>query len=52
MEQYDSVRRPALLEMACAILRVPPFDSIARHIFFGCGSFPDVELAAAPQLST
>jgi len=34
---------PALLEAACAGLRLPPFRSHARGIFFGRGSFPDVD---------
>ncbi|MBV9959700.1 MAG: FAD-binding monooxygenase, partial [Acidobacteria bacterium] len=35
--------RPALLEVGCAIMRLPPFRSLARHVFFGHGSFPDTE---------
>lgn len=46
-----AVSRPLLLEAACAALRLPPFDALARHVFFGRGSFPDVELRAAPQAS-
>jgi flavin-dependent dehydrogenase len=38
-----SVRHPALLEMACGLMRLPVFNSIAWHVFFGRGSFPDVE---------
>ena len=30
-----------LTEAACAVLRVPGVDRIARHIFFGRGSFPE-----------
>jgi flavin-dependent dehydrogenase len=37
----SSVRSPALLEAACAVSRLAPFDSLARHVFFGRGSFPD-----------
>jgi flavin-dependent dehydrogenase len=40
---------PLLVEAACAALRVPPFDRVARHVFFGRGSFPDVGLATATQ---
>jgi flavin-dependent dehydrogenase len=40
---------PLMVEAACAALRVPPFDRLARHVFFGRGSFPDV---AAPASST
>ncbi|MEO8217750.1 MAG: NAD(P)/FAD-dependent oxidoreductase [Acidobacteriota bacterium] len=35
---FDS---PLLLEGACTMLRVPPFSALARHIFFGRGSFPE-----------
>jgi flavin-dependent dehydrogenase len=53
-----SVGSPALLEAACAALRLPPFNALARHVFFGRGSFPDVETqtpsqsSAAPHPST
>jgi len=43
-----SVRRPELLEFACAGLRLPVLNSFARHVFFGRGSFPDVD----PQNAT
>ena len=36
------VRSPLLLEAACAVSRLAPFDALARHVFFGRGSFPDV----------
>jgi flavin-dependent dehydrogenase len=35
--------QPLLLEAACATLRLPPLKSLARHVFFGRGSFPDTE---------
>src|SRR5687768_939987 len=35
----------ALLEAACAVSRLAPFDRLARHVFFGRGSFPDAEPA-------
>jgi flavin-dependent dehydrogenase len=38
-----NVRQPALLELACAGLRLPLLNSFARHVFFGRGSFPDVK---------
>lgn len=38
-----SVGSPLLLEAGCALMRRAPFDSLARHVFFGRGSFPDVE---------
>jgi flavin-dependent dehydrogenase len=37
-----SIRQPALLEIGCALMRLPLFNSIAWHVFFGRGSFPDV----------
>lgn len=36
-----------LLEIGCAVLRFPLLKRIARHVFFGRGSFPDVEANAA-----
>ena len=35
-----------LLELGCAVLRLPLLNRIARHVFFGRGSFPDVEVMA------
>lgn len=32
-----------LLELGCAVLRLPLLNRIARHVFFGRGSFPDVD---------
>jgi len=45
----STVRHPALLEITCASLRLPVFNSIAWHVFFGRGSFPDVEVQFAPR---
>jgi flavin-dependent dehydrogenase len=45
----SNVRHPALLEITCASLRLPVFNSIAWHVFFGRGSFPDVEVQFAPH---
>jgi flavin-dependent dehydrogenase len=39
-----TVREPHLLELGCAMARVPLLNRIARHVFFGRGSFPDVEM--------
>lgn len=39
-----TVRQPALLELACAALRLPVLNSFAWHVFFGRGSFPDVQV--------
>ena len=41
-----------LLELGCAILRFPLFNRIARHVFFGRGSFPDIETMESPHLVT
>ena len=38
----SALREPHLLEAACAVLRLPGFRSLAQHVFFGRGSFPDV----------
>lgn len=33
-----------LIELGCAVLRFPLLNRLARHVFFGRGSFPDVEM--------
>ncbi|MFN2393527.1 MAG: NAD(P)/FAD-dependent oxidoreductase [Pyrinomonadaceae bacterium] len=33
-----------LLEIGCAVMRLPIFKKFAAHVFFGRGSFPDVEM--------
>lgn len=43
----STLRRREILELGCAVLRLPLLNGIARHIFFGRGSFPDVEATAA-----
>jgi flavin-dependent dehydrogenase len=45
----STVRQPALLEIACASLRLPMLHSLAWHVFFGRGSFPDVNVMFAPR---
>jgi flavin-dependent dehydrogenase len=35
------VETPAMMELACALLRTPPLRTLASHIFFSRGSFPD-----------
>lgn len=42
-------RDPALIELACATLRLPFLKWFGRHVFFGRGSFPDVETRLVPQ---
>ncbi len=44
------VRQPTLLELACAALRLPLLNSLAWHVFFGRGSFPDVNLETSTRL--
>jgi flavin-dependent dehydrogenase len=44
-----SFRHPLLLELACAGLRLPVVNLAAWHVFFGRGSFPDVDSHLAPQ---
>jgi flavin-dependent dehydrogenase len=39
----SSVTSPLLAEAGCALMRRAPFRTLARHVFFGRGSFPDVE---------
>ena len=39
----SAVRQPALVELACAGMRLPIVNLFASHVFFGRGSFPDVE---------
>jgi flavin-dependent dehydrogenase len=36
-----AVHSPAAAELACAALRLPPLRTVAHHVFFGRGSFPD-----------
>jgi flavin-dependent dehydrogenase len=45
------VQEPALLELGCAALRLPLLSSLARHVFFGRGSFPDVNPNGLPGLA-
>jgi flavin-dependent dehydrogenase len=46
------VGQPQLVELGCAVLRLPLLNKLARHVFFGRGSFPDVELTTAFREST
>lgn len=47
-----NVNQPALVEMACAAMRLPILNSFAWHVFFGRGSFPDMDIELAPQPAT
>jgi flavin-dependent dehydrogenase len=38
----STVRSPFMLEAACALMRRTPLDALARQVFFGRGSFPEV----------
>src|SRR5215213_917356 len=38
----STLRQPQLLELGCALLRLPGFSPLAHHVFFGRSSFPDV----------
>jgi flavin-dependent dehydrogenase len=46
----NSFRHPALMELACAGLRLPILRDLAGHVFFGRGSFPDVEMELTTQV--
>ena len=43
---------PLLMEIGCAGLRLPLLNSFAAHVFFGRGSFPDVEMKLSPETQT
>ena len=43
-----TVRQPFLLELGCAAMRLPLLNSFAWHVFFGRGSFPDMDGALEP----
>jgi hypothetical protein len=45
----SNISSPALVELACASLRLPVLNSFAWHVFFGRGSFPDVDLPLVEQ---
>jgi len=42
-----NIRDPALIELGWVALRLPILNALVWHIFFGRGSFPDVQLAHA-----
>ena len=47
-----AIGTPALAEAACAALRTPLFRPLAAKVFFGRGSFPDVEPASGRRPGT
>ncbi|HEY8413600.1 MAG TPA: NAD(P)/FAD-dependent oxidoreductase [Pyrinomonadaceae bacterium] len=40
----STLRQRHLLELGCALLRLPALSRLAHHVFFGRGSFPDVNV--------
>jgi flavin-dependent dehydrogenase len=44
------MRSPLAVEAVCAALRLPVARELARHVFFGRGSFPDVACAPVSDL--
>jgi flavin-dependent dehydrogenase len=44
-----TVHSTALIEIGCALFRLPFFNAVAWHVFFGRGSFPDVQPRLAPD---
>ncbi len=44
-----NVTQPLLVELACAAMRLPILNSFAWHVFFGRGSFPNMDLELAPE---
>jgi len=44
-----AVDSPAMLELGCAVLRLPLMKSFAWHVFFGRGSFPDLQSLSASE---
>ena len=42
----STLRQRQLLELTCGIIRLPLVNHLARHVFFGRGSFPDVNQIA------
>lgn len=45
----SSVRSAFVLDAAVSAAALPPFRAVARHVFFGRGSFPDVRFAFERQ---
>ncbi len=44
------IRSPALIELGCAVMRLPLFKSVAKDVFFGRGSFPDIHPEPVPSM--
>jgi flavin-dependent dehydrogenase len=45
------VRSSSLTELACVGLRMPLFRRVAAQVFFGRGSFPNVDLSLSAQVT-
>jgi flavin-dependent dehydrogenase len=45
----NSSQQRQLMEVAFQTMRLPMFSHLARHVFFGRGSFPDIDEEFAPQ---
>jgi flavin-dependent dehydrogenase len=46
-----TARQPLLMELGCASLRLPILNQFARHVFFGRGSFPDINCDASIKVA-
>ena len=44
-----AVQTTAIVELGCALLRLPPINLLVWQVFFGRGSFPDMDSHLAPQ---
>ena len=47
-----TIRQPQLIELGCALLRLPVLNGLANHVFFGRGSFPDVIVESRAKAAT
>jgi flavin-dependent dehydrogenase len=45
----EGFQQPRLMDASFEILRLPLFNRFVRHVFFGRGSFPDLEGKLEPQ---
>lgn len=45
----STVQSAMLIELACSLMRWPLLNAFAWHVFFGRGSFPDLDRNLAPQ---
>jgi hypothetical protein len=46
------ISQPTLIELACSAMRLPILNHFAWHVFFGRGSFPNMEGLMEPQPAT